>query len=51
MLAARGRLQRFDERGIFQPEIQEAGTGDFDRLAYGGNIKLGDHVRRELARI
>ena len=40
MFAARGRLQRFNEDGIFQPEIQEACARDFLFFANVRKIKL-----------
>ena len=46
MLAARGGFERLRERGIFQPEIQEARAGDFHFLANIGNIEFGQHVGR-----
>jgi len=51
MLAARGGLQNFFQRGIFQPEIQEAGAGDFYFFAEVGNIQFGERVAGKLARI
>ena len=51
MFAARGAGQRLRERGILQPEIQEARAGDFHFFAKFGNVQLGQHVGGELARI
>ena len=51
MFAARGSLERAGQRGIFQPEIQEARAGDFHLLANFGDIEFGQHVGGELARI
>jgi hypothetical protein len=51
MFAAGGGLECAGERGAFQPEIQEAGAGNFDFLAQTADVEFGKHIGRQLARI
>ena len=44
---ARRIAEHFVERGIFQPEIQEASAGDFHFLANVGNIQFGQNICRQ----
>ena len=51
MFAARGGLQGLGQRRRFEPEIQEAGAGDLHLLATIADLKFGDHVGGQLARV
>ena len=51
MFTARGGFQCLRQDGNFQPEIQEAGTGDLHFFAYIRNIKFRNDIRGKLARI
>ena len=51
MFAARGGFQRLRQDGIFQPEIQEAGTGDLHLFANIRNIEFRNNIGGKLARI
>ena len=51
MFAARRGLQRLDNRGIFQPEIQKTRPGDFRFFAKLRHIEFRQHIAGKLARI
>ena len=51
VFAARGGLERLRERGMLQPEIQEARAGDFNLLADFSNIQSCQNIGCELTRI
>ena len=51
VFAARGGLQGLGQRGRLEPEIKEAGAGNLHRLASIADVKLGDHVGGQLARV
>ena len=51
MFTARRGFERLREGGIFEMEIQEAGAGNFHRLANFSNVQFCQHVGGQLARI
>ena len=51
MFAARGGCERLLEQHRLEPEVQEAGAGDFNFFANTGNIQLRQRVGGELARV
>ena len=51
VFAARGGLQGLGQRRGFEPEIKEAGAGNLHLLTDIADLKPGDHVGGQLARI